>query len=55
MQFIPSWHTLFKGALDKYYIIPNFFQKKKKKKVGIFIAFEVLAWVMLHAEFYVLD
>ena len=31
-----------KGALDKYNIILNFFQKK----VGIFIQLEVLAWVM---------
>ena len=31
-----------KGALDKYNIIPQLFPKK----VGIFIALEVLAWVM---------
>ena len=31
----------FKGALDKFNIIPNFFPKK----VGIFIPLEVLAWV----------
>ena len=31
-----------KGALDKFNIIPNFFQKK----VWIFIPSEVLAWVM---------
>ena len=33
---------LFKGALDKFNIIPNFFQNE----VGIFIPLEVLAWVM---------
>ena len=33
----------FKGALDKYDIIPNFFQKK----VGIFVPLDVLAWVMV--------
>ena len=44
------YHTLFlvgkrlfliKGALDKFNITPNFFQKK----VGIFIPLEVLVWV----------
>ena len=33
--------SLFKGVLDKFNIIPNFFPKK----VGIFIPLEVLAWV----------
>ena len=33
---------IFKGALDKYNIIPNFFFKK----IGIFIPLEVLAWVL---------
>ena len=34
--------TIIKGALDKYSIIPQLFQKK----VGIFVSLEVLAWVM---------
>ena len=34
-----------KGALDKYNIIPQLFQKRKKE-VGIFIPLEVLAWVV---------
>ena len=33
---------IFKGALDKFNIIPQLFPKK----VGIFIPLEVLAWVM---------
>ena len=32
----------FKGALDKYNIIPKLFPKK----VGIFIPLEVLPWVL---------
>ena len=32
----------FKGALDKYNIIPQLFPKK----VGIFIPLEMLAWIM---------
>ena len=39
----------FKGALDKFNIIPNFFPKN----VGIFIPLEMLAWVK--TAFYILD
>ena len=28
------WHFTFKVALDKFNIIPNFFEKKKNKKKG---------------------
>ena len=36
-----GWCLVIKGALDKFNIIPNFFQKK----VGIFIPLKVMAWV----------
>ena len=39
-QVSPSTSEIFKGALDKFNIIHNFFPKK----VGIFIPLEVLAW-----------
>ena len=39
---INQFKTCLKGALDKYNIIPQHFQKK----VGIFIPLEVFAWVM---------
>ena len=38
---VETFKSNLKGALDKFNIIPNFFPKK----VGIFIALEVLAWV----------
>ena len=39
---VSIWCASFKGALDKFNIIPQHFPKK----VGIFIPLEVLAWVM---------
>ena len=43
---------MIKGALDKHNIIPKLFPTK----VGIFIPFKVLAWVMIAcSEFFISD